>query len=114
MKTSSDPRDWYRQEEQARERARFKMQDGKGGSLTPMYVAAALVGARRALPAPRHRRSAAAGLALNCALSPRFEFLGQAEPHAVELRILVPIRLLARIDHNIKQLIRTLTLIPHD
>jgi hypothetical protein len=45
MKTSSDPREWHRQEEQARERARLKMQDRKGGSLAPMYVAAALVGA---------------------------------------------------------------------
>ena len=42
---SSDPREWYRQEEQARERARLKMKGRKGGSLTPMYVAAALVGA---------------------------------------------------------------------
>lgn len=45
MKPKSDPREWYRQEELACEKARRKMQSGRRAHLMPVYVAAALVAA---------------------------------------------------------------------
>jgi hypothetical protein len=44
METSSDPREWRRQEELACDLARRRMRGRRSGSLMPMYVAAGLIG----------------------------------------------------------------------